>query len=119
MIKHMAEVQETLCKIIADKYGHDVEEMMQAVVGDPRWYAIEQPDLLKEIDEFAPKVTQAPAPAVSKPVVNKPVVSKPVVSKPVVSEPAVPQAVENAQPIKVKRKYVKVKKQGEDSVMSR
>lgn len=54
MMKHMADVQQTLCEIIADKYGHDPEEMMQAVVGDPRWYAIEQPDLLREIAPFEP-----------------------------------------------------------------
>jgi hypothetical protein len=60
MIKHMAEVQETLCKIIAEKYGHDIEEMMEAVVGDPRWYAIEQPDLLREIATFEGKPQAEP-----------------------------------------------------------
>jgi hypothetical protein len=54
MIKHMADVQETLCRIISEKYGLDIEEMMEAVVGDPRWYAIEQPDLLREIAAFEP-----------------------------------------------------------------
>ena len=60
MIKHMADVQVTLCKIIAEKYGHDVEEMMEAVVGDPRWYAIEQPDLLREIAVFEAKPEAKP-----------------------------------------------------------
>ena len=69
MMKHMADVQETLCRIIADKYGLDEEEMMKAVVGDPRWYAIEQPDLLKEIEEYTLPVVEVKLNA--EPPVNK------------------------------------------------
>ena len=63
LLKHTAECFETLVAIIADKYGHDANEMMEVVAGDARWTGIQQPALLKALGEYVPPATASPAPA--------------------------------------------------------
>jgi hypothetical protein len=37
LFKHVADVHVTLVEIVAEKFGHSVDEVMNAITEDPRW----------------------------------------------------------------------------------
>jgi hypothetical protein len=60
LLKHTAECFEALVRIIADKYGHDANEMMEAVAGDARWTSLKQPEMFKALGEYSPPAPPVP-----------------------------------------------------------
>jgi hypothetical protein len=49
---HMADMFITMLTIMGDKYGHTIDEMIDAVKADPRWDAVQTHPLVKSLSYF-------------------------------------------------------------------
>lgn len=49
---HVADIHTLMLKIIADKYGHSIEEMLATVMADPEWKNIYLHPILKTMTYF-------------------------------------------------------------------
>lgn len=63
LFKHVADIHVTVVEIIADKFGHSVEELHNAITEDPRWQQmLVDPvisDLTKTVETHSVPVTKA------------------------------------------------------------
>lgn len=87
LLKHTAECFEALVSIIADKYGHDANEMMEAVAGDARWTGLKQPEMLKALGEYVPPAAAAAIPTPTAPAEPKKTVKRVIKVKKSVAPP--------------------------------
>ncbi len=61
LFKHVADIHYEVVEIIADKFGHSVEELHKAIVEDPRWEKMLVDPLVVDLTATA-KENSAPAP---------------------------------------------------------
>jgi hypothetical protein len=60
LMKHVSDVHVTVMEIIAEKFGHSVEDLHNAIVEDPRWEKILQDPLITDLTETAIAHSQKP-----------------------------------------------------------
>lgn len=60
LFKHVADVHVTLVEIVAEKFGHSVEDVMNAITEDPRWQNMLVDPLVTDLTEAA-KENSVPA----------------------------------------------------------
>lgn len=73
LFKHVADIHVNVVEIIADKFGHSVEELHEAITQDPRWEKMLVDPLITDLTETA--VAQSvPAPAPPKSNKKKPAI---------------------------------------------
>jgi len=59
LFKHVADIHCEVVEIIADKFGHSVEELHEAIVEDPRWQKMLVDPLVVDLTETAKKQSVA------------------------------------------------------------
>ena len=61
LFKHVADIHYNVVEIIADKFGHNVEDLHNAIVEDPRWQQMLVDPLVVDLTATAQENSAAPA----------------------------------------------------------